>query len=734
MQRFILAVLAATIVLVLSGCAGLTHPIGLSLSVQNAFSTIQAGSAPVTLTASDGDPQKRGVTWSLNLARVPCAPGCGTLIPSTTDPYSAVYTPPSVAPLNAKATITVTSRADSSVTFVFNITITPGPTVVITTKFANQYAGGPAVQLTAKVENDSTNSGVAWGLTAGGAACPPAACGTLTSGPAPTLTATYVPPATVPTGSSASPTITAKLVAKTSESDSFSFAITSANVLFKGSYAFLVRGYDVNGSPASMAGSVTADGNGNITAGDLDINNGGGITAIPTPITGNYSIDLSFNGVIRGTFTLTSFAFAGSTHMSMKFTLTSDGKQGTILELDGVGFRTVGTIQLQDPAALSAANPAGTYAFGLDSDSPVGGRTVEAGRFVLTASGVTGGLVDESKAGDPTPRYSATPLAPGTFTSPNSSGRGTLILNVSATATGPASSTLYAYYVVNSDQLNLLEIDSGATFGTVQAGVARIQKPLTANSVNTTSVLQFTGMDAIPGTSNGIGPDVIIGVLKISGGNFFNLVFDTNDLGRVLIKHDDAGSVSFDPTTGRGMLASTGGFANSFVDSAVFYLYDGGQGFILDTDPSTPNGTPPALAVTNNAFSGTFTTQASAPFSSTTLSNNLVFSSGASAIPAIPNIESAISVNNMALTYVGLGDLTAPDPIDNAPNAPFSGSYSFDDSNLGHGTILLPQAVYGDFTANQLYPASFYLVGPNQFVSIGTRNTTFSGISFFNPQ
>jgi hypothetical protein len=735
MRRLISAALAAYSALLFVGCAQLNHDPGIVVNVANAFSSIQAGSAAVTLTATDTSGQQRGVVWAISLAGTPCSPACGTLTPSQADPkYSVIYTPPGTPPLNANATITATSRIDSSASFTFNITITPGPSVVIITKFTTQYTSGPAVQVNAKAENDPTDSGVTWSLTAGGASCSPA-CGTLMSGTAPTLTATYVPPATVPTGSSASPTITATLVAKSSATDSFTFSIASATVLFKGSYAFLLRGYDVIGSPMAMAGSVTADGNGNITAGNLDLNNGGAITAIPSPVTGNYSVDLSFNSVIRGTLTVTSFTFPGSSaHISMKFTLSADGKKGRILELDGIGFRIVGTIQLQDSAALSSANPAGSFAFGLDSDAPVGGRTVEAGQLVLAASGVTSGLVDESKAGDAAPRYSAAPVAAGPLTAANPSGRGTLTLNISATATGPASSSQYAYYIVNSEQLNLLQIDPSSTFGMVQAGVALKQKPLTANSVNTTAVLQFTGMDAIPGTPSGIGPDVIIGVLKMSGGNFFNLTFDSNDLGKVLLSHDVAGAVSFDPATGRGVLTSPGGFQNSFVSSAVFYLNDGGQGFIIDADPSTPNGVPADQAVTNNAFSGTFTPQASGPLDATALSKNLTFSSGATAIPAIPSIEGAVNADSLALTYAGIADLAAPDPIDNLPNASFGGTYSVVDTNLGHGTIQFPQAVFGDFTANQLYPASFFLIGPNQFVSIGIRNTTFSGISWFEAQ
>ncbi len=109
-------------------------------------------------------------------------------------------------------------------------------------------------------------------------------------------------------------------------------------------------------------------------------------------------------------------------------------------------------------------------------------------------------------------------------------------------------------------------------------------------------------------------------------------------------------------------------------------------------------------------------------------------SSGASVIPAIPSIEGAINVNNTAGTYVGIADLTAPDPIDNIPNGSFAGNYSLVNTTLGHGVIELPEQVYGDFTGSLLYTASFFIIGPNQFVSIGIQNSTYSGISFFAPQ
>ncbi|GAC1684495.1 MAG: hypothetical protein PVS2B2_23480 [Candidatus Acidiferrum sp.] len=734
MQRLLKISFLIAISVWLSGCAAVVKPgPGILVAITNAFPSIQAGTAPVTLQADvANDSSGKGVRWGLTLANVACSPACGTLEPAVAPSFSAVFTPPVNPPLNQTATISATSVADKRQIFVFNFTITPGVAVVITNKFTSQTAGASPVTVNAMVSNDSTGAGATWTLTAGGANCSPA-CGTLTPSVAPSFSASYAPPATVPTGASASPSITAASVTDTTKSDSFTFSINSSAALVKGSYAFLLRGYDLTGSPMAMAGSITADGNGNITAGEADINNGGGITPVPSPIAGTYSIDPSFNGVTRGTISITSFTFPNSTiPIAFKFALSADGKRGKILEFDGAGFRNSGTILLQDPTVLSAANPAGSYAFGFDSDSPVSGRTVEAGQFILSATGITGGLVDLARDSDPIPRYSAAPIAAGAATKPDSSGRGTFTLNVMG------DQIQYAYYVVDATQLNVIQIDRGLKLGTVQAGVARMQKPLTANSVNSTSVLQMTGMDTLPNSAK-FGPFVLIGVMNISPGtplSTYQLTFDSNDVGTILTTHPAAGVVtSFDPGTGRGVLTSPGGFNTGFFDSAVFYLYDTGNGFIIDADPSAPNGTPVAQAITNNALSGTLTLQVPGPFNNQSLQRNLLIQSGASAIPEIPNLVGAINVDNAAGAFTGTGDFTSLDTqVGDHPNVSFTGTYNVFDPTLGHGSGTLPAGLYGDFTPNLAYPVSFYLIGPNQLVVMSRQSGAFSGISFFDPQ
>jgi hypothetical protein len=722
----------------LASCAEVVKPgPDLTINVLNAFATIEANSTPVKLVAvvSNGD---KGVKWELSLAGTACSPGCGTLVPAgfTNQNLVATYTPPLAPPVNQTATITAVSFANSSKRFVFNFTITPTVVVTIAPKFTSVIIGGPVVLVTADVKNDPASAGVTWTLTAGGTDCTPA-CGTLTVPQGSLLTARYQPPATLPTGAAANPTITATSVTNPNISDSFSFNINGAVALLSGSYTFLLRGYDVAGSPMCMAGSVTSDGKGNITAGEFDVDNDGGITHAPAPLTGTYTLTPS-NGIFRGAITITNFKFPNSTsNLVFKFTLSADGTNGSVVELDGVGYRDSGTIQLQDPSALTSSIPSGSFAFGLDSDAPVGGRIVEAGQLVLASSGSVSGLVDQSKAADPSPRYSATPIDSGTVTTPDSSGRGTLSVTISGTT------SQYAYYVVNSGQLNLIQTDPGRTFGTAQAGVARLQKSLTAISIFGNSVIQMTGMDVQPGTQ-ALGPDVIIGVMNVAPGNqngsFFNLTFDSNDIGIILANHPAGGFVtSFDPATGRGLIHVAGGFQTGFVNDATFYLYDQGAGFIIDSDPSTPPGTPINLTSTNNAFSGTFVHQSKPPFGSNSISGGLVVRSGASAIPLIPNIAAGFTVNvdvgSGIDTLNGLGDLTSSDSqTGNAPDVQFTGECLIPSATLGRNLCQFPAPFFGDFSTSNSRNAVFYMIAPNQFVLIGAQSGLNSGVSFFTPQ
>jgi hypothetical protein len=481
--------------------------------------------------------------------------------------------------------------------------------------------------------------------------------------------------------------------------------------------------------PVAIAGTVELDSNGNVTGGEVDMNAGGEVRSVSGPLTGTYQVDTSFNGVTRGTINFTNAALPGTTNdLALKCAISADGKRGQVIEYDGSEFKSAGTMLQQDSAALNTAIPSGAFAFGLDSDSATGARVVEAGEFSLGAAGVTGGIADLSQADNSSPLYSAAPVSAGAATVPDSAGRGTLTLTLGGNA------MQYAYYVANAGQLFLVEIDSGQTLGTVQAGAAHLQNALTANSVSSTSVLQMTGIDTVFGTPT-VAPAAVIGVLSISGANSLNVTFDGNDAGTILTTHPVSGQVAnFDPSTGRGVLTITQGAANGFVNTAVFYLYDTGSGFIVDGDPTTPNGTPANLQVTNKAYSGTLTPQIAGPFGGPNLSGNLISTSGAAPIAAIPDIVTAINLNGVPGTFTAIADVVSLDSqIGNSPNRMFTEDYELLDTTLGHGSATLPPGYFAEFNLNQPAAATFYVIGNNQFVLIGTLSGSPSSVLFFNP-
>lgn len=136
----------------------------------------------------------------------------------------------SILPLIALATITQFTACGGSGTSTTNTT-PPAITVTLTGAPTSLLTNATAA-LTATVANDSKNAGVTWTVTCGSAN----ACGAFSNVTA--TSATYTPPATVPTGNTV--TVTAASVTDTTKSASASITITAISVA-------------LNGSPASLA-------------------------------------------------------------------------------------------------------------------------------------------------------------------------------------------------------------------------------------------------------------------------------------------------------------------------------------------------------------------------------------------------------------------------------------------------------------------------------------------------
>ena len=211
-------------VLLLAGCgAGSGSGNGgnsISVAITNKVTSVQAGTAAIVFTATvQNDSSNSGVTWSLTASGTSCSPGCGALSQATST--TVTYTPPSSAPAapGNQPTLTATSVAKTNKSDSDVFMVTPAVIVTITNKFSSVNTGASPFVVNATVQNDSTNSGVNWTLTANGTACSPA-CGSLSG--ITTSSVTYAPPASVP---ASQPTLTATSVHNTSKSDSDSFTI-----------------------------------------------------------------------------------------------------------------------------------------------------------------------------------------------------------------------------------------------------------------------------------------------------------------------------------------------------------------------------------------------------------------------------------------------------------------------------------------------------------------------------
>ena len=756
----------------------ITAPITVSIAPK--FSTKTDGGPATSLSASvNNDPTNSGVTWTFtvggtaltcsNSSPNPCSgTASGTLTPSPAPGLTAQYQPPNTAVPSgdAQPTITATSNGDTTKSDSFSFTLVAPPiSVSISNKFSTTTSGGSAATINAVITNDQfySNAGVTWTLTStvNGVTglCSPT-CGNLTPTSSPSLSASYTPPATAPTDANANPTITVTSVSDSTKSDSFAFNILSPASVFKGAYVFQLRGFDTNGHPMARAGVFTSDGLGNITGAELDTNDNFSVTSL-SGLSGTYTLDTTtFPGIPRPTVCIALVSGACSTvggtgTVVLKGALSSDGTRAKIIEYDSSLALMAGSMLKQDPTALTGASVAGNYAFELDSDAGTStingttttGRIVEAGQFIIGtgATSITGGVADAAQAQQPTflaGGVNFATIAAGAATAPDAAGRGTFTLAVSG-SNGTYTAN-YAYYVANSKQLDLIEVDTGGTLLTVQSGTAQRQN-ITANSLdNLTSVVALTGSAPLNGSP---APAVIIGLVTISGQaiaqapvsiNFEENVAGASNPGQSpSIPNPGTIFSPLDPTTGRALLF------NTFFTSAAVYLYGSGQGFLIDISSSN-----------SHAYSGPLIPQTGSPFTAASdIAGNYIAVAGGSSSPLIPNLDYAASFD-AAGNYTAVVDFTTSDlaaiPNGQVASSTLTGQYSnpLSDPVAGLGQWSFTHAVVGDFNCDPtVNPAcnppgptygAFYMIGPRQFVAIGQGprggGGEPSGIFFFEPQ
>jgi len=461
-----------------------------------------------------------------------------------------------------------------------------------------------------------------------------------------------------------------------------------------------------------VAGSITADGHGNITGGSLDVNDNQVISS-SSALAGTYTLDSNSRGII----TLTNMVGSVTHPLAFAFTLKADGTAGNMIGVDANNFVISGTIQKQDAAGFSLAQLAGDYAFELSSRAL--SQSTLLGRFTLGQSGASTNVVfDLSVSG-----FGATgPIMGGPVTAtfaaagPNGSGRGTLTLTDNSSVTEN-----FVYYVVAAGTFIAIEIDPPGAVQTVFAGVANKQNfPFSPSTVNTAaSVFALTGVDAA------VADDIsTIGLLTVTGSSTASLLWDTDDAGLISSQITSAGqTVMFDQSTGRGTITVASGYTNGLFDAAVFYLTSSGKGFLLD-----------ATAGSNNrALVGRLLPQTgSGSLGPASFSGNMITHATGFSFSDYGVLDGFLShsVNNNVLTGSAVADvrsLAGGSHLDQIGSIP--GQAVAIDANTGRGTLTFNASTFTNTNV-------FYIIGPRQFVLIDETPPphNFIPLEFADPQ
>ncbi len=407
-------------------------------------------------------------------------------------------------------------------------------------------------QLGAQVVNDTAAAGVDWTVT-----CTSADCGSLS--PAHTASGgatTYTAPATVPTGVTV--TITASSTTDATANASAPITITPVGSLasLTGQYAFFVTGIDASGF-YSAAGSITADGLGNISGGEEDFADVP-ISSTMNSILGSYTIGADGRGTITLNVSDPAVGVGGVQTFSVAVTSAT---HAVIMEVD-TSATSSGTLDLQNSAAFSSGVPAAGFVFttfGWDlSDN---GQTFFGGVAAADGAGNLTGNVDVNDTGN----AEEDDLGAGTYSvALDGNGRG--VISVFPTVLGTPREFDYAFYMVGPEVYRAVELDGNFVAGGSLYGAA-------ATPAAGFDVTSITGNFAFNDNGFGFaGPVGFAGQFTADGaGNLATGFSDSNEGTAIIANGAVAGTYSIpDSTMPRVAIVLTAGNSGDLIN---FFAY-----------------------------------------------------------------------------------------------------------------------------------------------------------------
>ena len=519
----------------LAGCGGGSSSSStITVSISPASTTLSAGQT-ASFVATVSNTKNTAVTWKVN-----GVDGGNSTYGTIT--ASGVYYAPGTVSSTVTETITAVSTANTSIIGTASVTLTPSTSststfVSVSPSYVVLAAGA---QQTFAAQVSSTTASVTWKI-----ACKAAdvtACGTISS------SGVYTAPLSPPPAGTVM--ITATPTDGSTNTGSSSILVQYSNATLTGRYAFSFAGQ--NGSTAAMtAGSIQLDGAGNILGGVLD--SAGTQTAITG---GTYHIGTDGRGAIT--------VQAGGTSKIWQI-VALDHSRMLAAESDTANLTMSGSLDLQDPTQFDIGVIAGTYTIALNGPAGAlsGTSLAQVGTIVTNGAGaISQGLQDINTSAGAQPALAVT----GSFTAPDSNGRGQLILNSSF------GSQNFTYYLVNSTYLKLLD-ESAASPSSGQA-VKQVAGPFTGATIKGSFATAILGANAAGAASVGA-------QIKLASTGTATATLDSNVNGNVETNIAMTGNFTVtDPTSGRTQLTIAG---NGKTYNLVLYPAANQDLYILDS-------------------------------------------------------------------------------------------------------------------------------------------------------
>ena len=545
----------------------------------------------------------QGVTWTLTPAN-----GEGTIsnVVNSGSVSSVDYTAPSASCSNC-VTITATSVENPSSTDSNTFSIAGTALVVSTTALPNGEMGipyGSALQATGGTPpyTWSVSSGslpIGFAITTNNANTTGQTITAITGAPAATGTTQF----TVKVSDSANPA--------GSMTQPLSITINNPpnanNPELKGQYAYEINSFgSVAGYQHAEVGSFTADGNGNITKGVVDVNGPNGFFPTLAITGGSYAVGPDH----RGTAT---FNFLGGGSRTIAFALGSlNGSNlataGRLIEFDyttAVGGPVgSGAMYLQQSSAFALASIKGPYAFQLIGQGTfAGARVVETGAVTADGAGnLNSGEFDLNTTGtDTNTAFTATLTTDAT----NTATSGRLAFKFATGASGNA-----VLYIISPGHAFIMTTDVESSSGLLSGEwLSQSSTSFLTSDLKGNAVFYLEGQGQIAGDSV-----ATLGLISFDGAGNATLVSrDKNDAGFHTTKTNKTG-ITYS-------IASNGRVTITGIDNpTISYLVSPNSAFIMETSGSVT--------------AGFVELQSGGPFSGASISGNYIFGVAPPAVPA----------------------------------------------------------------------------------------------------